>query len=80
MIARHWLAIAPFQETRLVQISEGVLQAELVLHRALTEGERQAVLDMLRREISPDLTYEVRQIEAIRRAPTYKRQDVISLV
>ena len=54
--------------------------AELVLDRALSEAEREAVLAMLRRVISPDLRYEVRQVEAIAWAPTYKRQDVVSLV
>ena len=78
--ARRWLSIAPFRETRLVQVSEGVLVAELVLDRALSEAEREAVLAMLRRVISPDLRYEVRQVEAIAWAPTYKRQDVVSLI
>jgi phenylacetate-coenzyme A ligase PaaK-like adenylate-forming protein len=78
--ARLFLAIAPFRETRLVQVSEGVLHAELVLDRPLTKAERQAVLNMLRREISPDLSYEVRQVDSIAWAPTYKRQDVVSLV
>src|SRR3712207_4590492 len=78
--ARWWLSIAPFRETRLVQVSEGVLHAELVLDRPLTEQEREAVLAMLRQVISPDLTYEVHQVEAIAWAPTYKRQDVVSLI
>jgi phenylacetate-CoA ligase len=78
--ARRWLAIAPFRDTRLVQVSEGVLHAELVLDRPLTEQEREAVLSMFRREISPDLTYEIHQVEAIAWAPTFKRQDVVSLV
>jgi hypothetical protein len=46
----------------------------------MTEQEREAVLAMLRQMISPDLTYDVRQVEAIAWAPTYKRQDVISLI
>ena len=78
--ARLWLPIAPFRETRLVQVSEGVLHAEVVLDRPLTDQEREAVLAMLREVISPDLTYEVHQVEAIAWAPTYKRQDVVSLI
>jgi hypothetical protein len=57
-----------------------VLHAELVLERPLTQAERDSVLAMLRREISPHLTYEVRQVDAIAWGPTHKRQDVVSLI
>jgi phenylacetate-CoA ligase len=77
---KEWLEIAPVREHRLVQVSEGVLVAELVLDRPLSPHERNAVVAMLRKEISPDLTYEVRQVEHIEWAPTYKRQDFVSLV
>ena len=78
--AKEWLEVAPVREHRLVQVSENVLHVELVLDRPLTEAERRGVVAMLSREISPDLTYEIRQVERIDWAPTYKRQDLVSLV
>jgi phenylacetate-CoA ligase len=78
--AKEWLDIAPVREHRLVQVSERVIHVELVLERPLTEAERTAVVALLSREISPDLTYEVRQVERIEWGPTYKRQDLVSLV
>jgi phenylacetate-CoA ligase len=78
--ARHWLSIAPVKEHRVVQVSEGVINLELVLDRPITPSEREAALATLHRDISPDLTYEVMQVEKIDWGPSYKRQDVISLV
>jgi phenylacetate-CoA ligase len=78
--ARHWLAIAPVREYRLVQVSETVLHAEIVLDRPLADDERQRFVAMLQGEISPELTYEIHQVERIAWGPTYKRQDVISLI
>jgi phenylacetate-CoA ligase len=78
--ARTWLAVAPVREYRLVQVSESLLHAEIVLDRPLTEDERQGFVAMLQREISPELGYEIHQVERIAWGPSYKRQDVISLV
>jgi phenylacetate-CoA ligase len=78
--AKEWLDVAPVREHRLVQVSEGLLHVELVVDRPLTETERQRAIAMLSREISPDLTYEIRQVERIDWAPTYKRQDLVSLI
>jgi phenylacetate-CoA ligase len=78
--AKEWLGIAPFRETRLVQVSEGILNAELVLDRPMTTDEKDAVLAMLRSEISPHLTYEIKEMDRINWGPTYKRQDVVSLI
>jgi phenylacetate-CoA ligase len=78
--ARHWIGIAPVREYRLVQVSETALHAEIVLDRPLADDERQAFVAMLQREISPELTYEIHQVERIAWGPTYKRQDVISLI
>lgn len=78
--ARRWLAVAPVREYRLVQVSETLLHAEIVLDRALTDEERHGFVAMLRREISPELTYEIHEVESIAWGPTYKRQDVISLL
>ena len=55
--------------------SEGILDANLA-----SEQELKAVLVMLHEKISPDLSYEVRQVDAIAWAPTAKRQDVLSLI
>jgi phenylacetate-CoA ligase len=78
--AKEWLDVAPVREHRLVQVSEGVIHVELVLERPLTEAERRGVIAMLSREISPDLAYEIRQVERIDWSPTYKRQDLVSLI
>jgi phenylacetate-CoA ligase len=78
--ARRWLAVAPVREYRLVQVSETTLHAEIVLDRPLTDAERQGFVAMLRREVSPQLDYEIHQVERIAWGPTYKRQDVISLI
>ena len=78
--ARRWLAVAPVREYRLVQVSETLLHAEIVLDRPLTDDERQGFVAMLRREISPQLGYEIHQVETIAWGPTYKRQDVVSLI
>jgi phenylacetate-CoA ligase len=80
VFSRQLLPIAPVREYRLVQVSETTLHAELVLDRPLTEDERQSMLAMLREVISPELTYEIHQVETIDWGPTYKRQDVISLI
>ena len=80
VFARQLLPIAPVREHRLVQVSETTLHAELVLDRALTEDERQGIAAVLREVISPELHYEVHQVDRIDWGPSYKRQDVISLI
>ena len=80
IFARQLLPIAPVREHRLVQVSETTLHAELVLERTLTEDERRGIAAVLRDVISPELNYEVHQVEKIDWGPTYKRQDVISLI
>ena len=78
--ARPWLDIAPFVERRIVQTSPFVIRIEVVLERPITETERAAVIALLRHELGPDLSYEVAQVDAIAWSPTFKRQDVVSLV
>lgn len=78
--AKSWLAIAPFQETRIVQVKEGMIRVECVLDRPLTSDERRGTVAMLEREITPKVAYEVVQLERIDWGPTYKRQDVVSLI
>ncbi|HEX2725574.1 MAG TPA: AMP-binding protein, partial [Beijerinckiaceae bacterium] len=80
IFARQLLPIAPVREHRLVQVSETTLHAELVLDRPITEDERHGIAAVLREIISSELSYEVRQVEKIDWGPTYKRQDVISLI
>src|SRR5215207_1571516 len=72
--ARDWLPIAPIREYRIVQVTEGVIHAEFVLDRALTPEEHDNALAKLKRDISPDLTYKVVQVETIDWGPSYKRQ------
>ena len=78
--ARHWLTVAPFTESRLVQTAPGTIRAECVLPRPLGADEQRALVELLKREIDPTLTYEVAQLDRIEWGPTYKRQDIVSLV
>ena len=78
--SKLWVEAAPIKERRIVQISEGRLRAEIVMERPLTQAEREKILTLLQREISFDLDYEIVELDAIDWAPTYKRQDVISLI
>ncbi|WP_127754105.1 phenylacetate--CoA ligase family protein [Devosia sp. 1566] len=78
--ARHWLKIAPVMEHRLVQTEPLVVEAEYVMDRAMTPQEEQALLSLLRHEISPEIAYVVKRLDAIPWGPSYKRQDVVSLV
>lgn len=78
--SKLWLKAAPIREQRLVQVSEGVVRAEVVLDRPLSDEERERIVALLREELHPDLAYEVVQLDAIDWGPTYKRQDVVSLI
>jgi phenylacetate-CoA ligase len=77
---RHLLPVVPLREYRIVQVSEGVIHAECVMDRAMTPDERKGLMETLQREISPDLIYEIKEVGHIAWGPTYKRQDVVSLV
>jgi phenylacetate-CoA ligase len=77
---RRWLAAAPVRESRIVQVTEGLIKAEVAPQRPLTDDERAALLALCREEISPELAYELVELQAIDWGPTYKRQDVVSLV
>lgn len=78
--ARDWLSVAPFRETRLVQVSQAVIRAEYVLDRALSREEEAKLTGILETEISPELRYDLTRVERIDWGPTYKRQDVVSLI
>jgi phenylacetate-CoA ligase len=78
--AKNWLAVMPVRETRIVQVSPYTIRAEFVMDRPPTGSERDALLGMLRQEISPELTYEVTQVQSIDWGQTYKRQDIVSLI
>lgn len=78
--ARHWLKIAPLKEARIVQYKSDVITAEYVMDRDLSDSEHQAFLLLLQMEISPDVSYEIVRLPEIAWGPSYKRQDIISLV
>ena len=78
--AKSWLGVAPVKEARVVQVSEGVIHAECVPERPLTAEERENIVAMLQREITPDFPYLVKELDHIDWGPTYKRQDVVSLI
>ena len=74
------LAIAPIVEHRVVQTSPTNIRAEVVLERPLTELEHDGIVANLRDQISPHLTYNVVQLDAIPWAESKKRQDIVSFV
>lgn len=78
--ARHWLRVAPLDEARIVQYQRDLITAEYVMERELTSQEHQAFTQLLRDEISPDVTYAIVRKQHIDWGPSYKRQDIISLV
>jgi phenylacetate-CoA ligase len=78
--ARHWFKIAPVSEHRLVQTEALRIEAEYVMDRPMTAAEEQALVDLLRAEISPQIDYVVKRLDKIAWGPTYKRQDVVSLI
>jgi hypothetical protein len=74
------LEVAPIQECRIVQVSEGLICLEIVAERLLTPEECHELRARMAAQVSPSLEYQVQQVAAIDWAPTYKKQDVISLV
>lgn len=78
--AKAWMKVAPVLEKRIVQTAPGVIRAEVVLDRPLTSGEVLGLTEMLAREIHPALRYEIEQVDRIDWGPSYKRQDVVSLI
>jgi phenylacetate-CoA ligase len=78
--ARDWLPIVPVREYRIVQVTKGVIHAEFVMDRPITREEHDSAIEKLKTDISPDLTYKVLQVDKIDWGPSYKRQDVVSLV
>lgn len=78
--AKAWMKVAPIVEKRIVQTAPGVIRAEVVLDRPLTDDEAVGLRDMLAREIHPSIRYEVEQVDRIDWGPSYKRQDVVSLI
>lgn len=78
--AKAWMKVAPITEKRIIQTAPGVIRAEVVLNRLLTDDETVGLRDMLAREIHPAIRYEIEQVDAIDWGPSYKRQDVVSLI
>lgn len=78
--AKAWMKVAPISEKRIVQTEPGVIRAEVVLNRPLTDDEAVGLRDMLAREIHPAIRYEIEQVDWIDWGPSYKRQDVVSLI
>lgn len=78
--AKAWMAVAPIVEKRIIQTEPGVIRAEVVLDRPLRPDEAVAIQSMLAREIHPAIRYEIEQVDQIDWGPSYKRQDVVSLI
>jgi phenylacetate-CoA ligase len=78
--AKAWMAVAPIREKRIIQTEPGLIRAEVVLDRPLSADEATGLSAMLAREIHRDIRYEIVQVDRIDWGPTYKRQDVVSLI
>lgn len=78
--ASDWIACAPVREHRLVQTTEQDVVAEVVVERPLLQAERDAIVRMLQRDLSPLLNYHVRETERIERTASNTRQDFVSLI
>ncbi len=80
VLAREWLSCAPIVEHQLVQITPTDLRADVVMDRPITPGEEQAIIAMLRKVVTPDLNYTVRQVAEIVRTASTKRQEILNLI
>ena len=80
ILARHWLACAPFREYRLVQKNTLAFRAELVLDHPITPAETDATLTMLRKLIGANYDFELLQLDAIPWPPGRKRQEFVGLM
>jgi phenylacetate-CoA ligase len=78
--AGDWLAVAPVRQHRLIQETTERVRVELVLAHPLDATGREAIVALLSRIISPDLHYDIQEVDAIVWPPGAKRQDVMSLV
>jgi len=76
--ARDWLPLAPVEQFRIVQEADLRVRVELLLAQRLTREQGEAMQAMLKRVISPELTYELVQVEAIEPARAGKPAPVIS--
>jgi phenylacetate-CoA ligase len=80
ILARHWLACAPFREYRLVQTSTMAFRAEFVLDQPISEAQSQATIATLQKLVGPEYTFELAQLDAIPWPPGRKRQEFVGLM
>jgi len=78
--ASDWLDVAPVREFRLVQQTRDTILVELVVDDLLTEASRAGIEAMLRKRVSDEFTWSIRQTSAIAWPPGAKRQDVVCLL
>jgi phenylacetate-CoA ligase len=77
LTGEYWRAIAPVREYRVVQYGDGLVEAFVTCGRALTEAERGAMVEMLRRVLDAELRILVTQTHAIDWGSRWKREDVL---
>lgn len=75
-----WRETVPVRERRIVQYEPDRITIEVANDRPLLQEQRQAIIDLMRHEISPEIEFDVVELDRIDWGPTYKRQDVVSLV
>jgi phenylacetate-CoA ligase len=77
--AEYWRAIAPIDEYRVVQYSDGLLEAFVTMPRSLTQPERNAMQQMLCRVLGHPFETIVTQVPTIDWQHRYKHIDVLRL-
>ncbi len=79
LTGEYWRQIAPIDEYRIVQYSDGLIEAFVVLPRALTSDETMALKDMLRKVLAHPIDPIITQVPAIEWQHNWKRIDVMRL-
>jgi phenylacetate-CoA ligase len=79
LTGEYWRQIAPVKEYRVVQYADGLIEAFVVCERALTEAERQAMVQMLQKVFEHPFEVIITETEMIDWGSRTKRLDILRL-
>lgn len=77
LTGEYWREIAPIREYRVVQYSDGLIEAFVTCDRPLTEAERGAMTAMLQKVLGHPFEILVTQADEIDWGSRWKREDVV---
>lgn len=77
LTGEYWRDIAPIRDYRVVQYADGLIEAFVTCERPLSEGERSAIMDMLRKVLGHPFETVVTQTVRIEWESRWKREDVM---